>query len=47
MDLTVYLKKNVRKFSRYHKYTLGAGSATEGRILSGRGELLRAVHIGT
>ncbi len=24
MDLTVYLEKIVRNFSRYHKYTLGA-----------------------
>ena len=24
MDLTVYLEKIVRNFSRYHKYTLGS-----------------------
>jgi len=27
MDLTIYVEKVVRNFSRYHKYTLGSGAA--------------------
>jgi hypothetical protein len=35
MDLTVYLEKIVRNFSRYHKYTLGSELRAKSREIVG------------
>jgi len=35
MDLTIYLEKIVRSFSRYHKYTLGSELRERSREIVG------------
>jgi len=35
MDLTIYLEKIVRNFSRYHKYTLGSELREKSREVVG------------